>query len=251
MSKQQWWFRVEPISRLDRIRICDNGEPLVHLAEACKELLLAPRPGRPETRYARATVAQMLNRAQSFLPPGHRLLVFDAYRSAAGQQLLYERITARLRAEHPDWPLAVLRREANRYVHPPHAKTPPPHSTGGAVDLTIVGPDGRPLGMIAPFRDPENDTAVGMGLLQDRPTSPYAYFPDLAHTNSPRINEIARRNRKILIDAMTAAGFTNYPGEWWHWSYGDSGWALRTDRDTAIYGQVEEASLHLQALRGS
>lgn len=239
MSGKQRRFHSESISQLDRIRICDNGEPLVHLAEACPKLLLAPRPDRPETRYVRATVARMLNQAQSFLPLGYKLLIFDAYRSAAGQELLYERITARLRAAHPDWPLAVLRREANRYVHPPHAKTPPPHSSGGAVDLTVIGPDGRPLDMIAPFRDPENEAAVGMGLLSNHPTSPYARFPDLAHTYSPRINEIARRNRRILIDAMKAAGFTNYPGEWWHWSYGDSGWALRTGRKTAIYGRVD------------
>ncbi len=235
-SKRQ---RTESITQLNRIPIVECGEPLVHLAEVCPKLLLAPRPGRPETRYVRATVARLLNRAQELLPSGHRLLIFDAYRSAAGQELLYERILARLRAEHPNWPLAVLHREANRYVHPPHAKTPPPHSTGGAVDLTVVGPDGRPLGMIAPFRDPENEAAVGMGLLNARETSPYARFPDLAYTDSPRINEIARENRRILIDAMTAAGFTNYPGEWWHWSYGDSGWALRTGRKTALYGRVD------------
>ena len=238
MRQAKRW-RTESITQLHRIKIVECDEPLVHLAEVCPKLLLAPRPGRPETRYVRATVANMLNRAQELLPPGHRLLVFDAYRSADGQELLYERITARLRAEHPDWPVAVLRREANRYVHPPHAKTPPPHSTGGAVDLTVVGPDGRPLDMITPFRDPENEAAVGMGLLQDNNISPYARFPDLAHTDSPRVNEIARWNRQLLIDVMTAIGFTNYPGEWWHWSYGDSGWALRTGRDTAIYGRGE------------
>lgn len=238
MSRGRQRFLSESITQLDRIHIRECGEPLVHLAKACPKLLLAPRPGKPETRYIRATVAEMLNRAQGLLPAGYRLLIFDAYRSATGQELLYERITARLRAEHPDWPLAVLRREANRYVHPPHAKTPPPHSTGGAVDLTVVGPDGRPLDMIAPFRDPENEAAVGMGLLNARETSPYARFPDLAHTDTPRIHESARRNRRLLIDVMTAVGFTNYPGEWWHWSYGDSGWALRTGRDTAIYGRV-------------
>jgi hypothetical protein len=25
---------------------------------------------------------------------------------------------------------------------------------------------------------------------------------------------------------------TNFPGEWWHWSWGEPGWALRTGRES-------------------
>jgi D-alanyl-D-alanine dipeptidase len=54
------------------------------------------------------------------------------------------------------------------------------------------------------------------------------------------LSEESRRNREILIRLMSGAGFTNYLGEWWHWSYGEPGWALRTGRDTAIYGPLED-----------
>jgi D-alanyl-D-alanine dipeptidase len=47
-------------------------------------------------------------------------------------------------------------------------------------------------------------------------------------------------NRRVLGEAMAAAGFTNYLGEWWHWSYGEPGWALRTGREAAIYGPLED-----------
>lgn len=46
----------------------------------------------------------------------------------------------------------------------------------------------------------------------------------------------ARRNRDLLAAALDAAGFINYPAEWWHWSYGDRYWAFQTSRETALYG---------------
>jgi len=44
------------------------------------------------------------------------------------------------------------------------------------------------------------------------------------------------RNRRLLVDAMTGAGFVNYEHEWWHYSYGDRYWAFTTGADTALYG---------------
>ncbi len=46
------------------------------------------------------------------------------------------------------------------------------------------------------------------------------------------------KNRKILRDAMTSAGFVYYPGEWWHYCYGDRMWAVYTGRDECFYGPV-------------
>jgi D-alanyl-D-alanine dipeptidase len=36
---------------------------------------------------------------------------------------------------------------------------------------------------------------------------------------------------------LTAVGMVNYPTEWWHWSYGDRYWALRTGVPNALHGQ--------------
>lgn len=43
------------------------------------------------------------------------------------------------------------------------------------------------------------------------------------------------RNRQLLVDVMTSAGFVNYGHDWWHYSYGDRYWAYATGSDTAIY----------------
>jgi len=37
---------------------------------------------------------------------------------------------------------------------------------------------------------------------------------------------------------MPARGFTNYAGEWWHFSYGDKEWAKYYGEQAAIYEQV-------------
>jgi D-alanyl-D-alanine dipeptidase len=42
---------------------------------------------------------------------------------------------------------------------------------------------------------------------------------------------------------MSRAGFTNYPKEYWHWSYGDVMWAELNNKNTAIYGVIENINL--------
>jgi D-alanyl-D-alanine dipeptidase len=53
-----------------------------------------------------------------------------------------------------------------------------------------------------------------------------------------RLPKAARRNRNMLIRLMSGFGFANYRREWWHWSYGDWGWAL-ANRRKPIYGPCE------------
>ncbi|MGH3405479.1 MAG: M15 family metallopeptidase [Streptosporangiaceae bacterium] len=47
-----------------------------------------------------------------------------------------------------------------------------------------------------------------------------------------------RRHRGLLGDVMDAAGFINYPAEWWHWSYGDRYRAFQAGRATTRYGPL-------------
>ena len=50
---------------------------------------------------------------------------------------------------------------------------------------------------------------------------------------------IARQNRDIMSSALTKVGFVNYPGEYWHWSYGDRYWAYHAREKEALYGTIE------------
>jgi D-alanyl-D-alanine dipeptidase len=43
-------------------------------------------------------------------------------------------------------------------------------------------------------------------------------FDARAHTATPGLSEKERANRQTLVSAMKAAGFSNYPLEWWHFT---------------------------------
>lgn len=216
---------IEPISELNQIKIRDNSEPLVELNGFDPHIVVLPdwRTNEPQQLFARKTVAHMLKKAARLLPEGYKLGVFSAYRSLEEQQQIYKRVYRRMKRRYPQAPKNVLRRLTNRFVHPPDIKTPPGHSTGGAIDLTLLGPDGHELDMTSPYKW----------------RTPKARAVAATYANG--LSQEARKNRELLIRVMTQAGFTNYAGEWWHWSYGDSCWAWRLGRTTAIYGAARDS----------
>ena len=203
----------EPVAAIDAVPIRENGEPLVDLGKAAPEIEVRDCPA-----LARRTVVELLRKAERLLPEGYRLKVKTAHRSLEHQREMYDGLLRQLAHKHPDWPNSRLRREANKFLAPPDAKHPPGHTTGGAVDVAIVGTDGKELDM--------------RSSIPGRQTEGMTTLPTYSRNASPR----AAKNRQMLVDAMSAAGFSNYPGEWWHWSYGDSAWALRTGHPYAVYG---------------
>ena len=108
---------------------------------------------------------------------------------------------------HPDQPAEALEEAAACYVTPPSRArdAPPPHLTGGAVDLTLGDGDGRPLDLGTDF-----DAFV--------PAAGARALEDLAVP--------ARDRRRLLFWTMSAQGFTAYREEWWHFDLGDQFWGL-------------------------
>jgi zinc D-Ala-D-Ala dipeptidase len=202
--------------RVLRIAITDNGEPLVDLRGTAP---LAVDHARADVQQlsdnpfqVRAGVAERLGRAQTSLPGGYQLQIKEGWRPVWVQQRIWELCLDRLRASRPELSEEQLKRENARFVAPPGIA--PPHSTGGAVDVVLLR-DGRSADMGWGFNQP------GAG----------------SSTAAPMTGE-ARHHREILAAAMNAAGFINYPAEWWHWSYGDRYWAFQTARDTTRYGPL-------------
>ncbi|MBP6963381.1 MAG: methyltransferase domain-containing protein [Armatimonadetes bacterium] len=208
--------RPEPVRAIDAVPIRENGEPLVSLEEAAPEIELREKPA-----WGRKTVVEMLLRANAMLPSGHHLKVNTLLRTLDRQREVYARITSEIQEKHPEWPKSRLRREINKFLAPPDAKHPPGHTTGGAVDVTIVGPEGCELDMVSSL-DGEEKPFLATMPLYSRKATPHA-----------------ARNRQMLADVMASAGFSSYPGEWWHYSYGDSAWAVRTGAPCALYGAAE------------
>jgi zinc D-Ala-D-Ala dipeptidase len=208
----------EPAGELARVPVRECGEPLVDFLKACPGLILA----QPIFEYTRATlvrqgVAERLNQAMAALPKGFRLGIVEGWRPMYVQRRMWLTSWIRFQNLHPEWSEVQRKRVVNRFVAPPDAKAAPPHSTGGAVDVYLVDESGERLDHSSPFEvfDPKNYPAHVKGL-----------------------SETAQRHRRILREAMLEGGLTNYPSEWWHWSYGDQGWAYRGGEPHAVYGRI-------------
>jgi D-alanyl-D-alanine dipeptidase len=196
----------------------DDGDPLVDLRDV-PDLLLDERAADPAGAYAwlRLTVVDRLLDAQRRLPPGLRLLVVEGYRPLDTQAEIFAGYSGELRRLHPGWSEDRLHVETCKFVAPVQVA---PHSTGGAFDLTLCTADGA---------------EQGMGTVLD--ATPEA-SGNACFTSALHISGTARRNRRALGGALSAAGFVNYPTEWWHWSYGDRYWALLTGAPRTRFGPV-------------
>ncbi|MFN2522809.1 MAG: M15 family metallopeptidase [Mycobacteriales bacterium] len=166
----------------------------------------------------REGVAERLAVAAGELPRGVRLVLAEGYRPLQQQNGYFDMYSGALAAEHPDWSAARLRVAASRFVAPPELA---PHVTGAAVDVLLVDGDGRDLDLGTPLNSSPEETH------------------EACFTAATGISSAARTYRRLLIEAMAAAGFVNYPTEWWHWSFGDRYWAAVTGAVAARYGPVD------------
>ncbi len=209
----------EPVTDLRKVKILESGDPLVDYRKLFPDLGVAsPVFVYERAFYARLGLAQRLAEANELLlRRGYRLSVLECWRPPHIQRRMYRSTWLRFATKHPEWSETKLRRVVNRFTAPMNDRVPPPHSTGGAVDLWLETSDGFELEHRAPF---------------DRFDS--ACYPFAAKG----LTDEARRHRDLLAEAILPTGITNYPSEYWHWSFGDQGWAYRGGHDSAMYGVV-------------
>ncbi|WP_218577754.1 M15 family metallopeptidase [Phytohabitans rumicis] len=207
--------------RIAAVPVRDRGEPLVDL-RTVGELEVDDLQADPDGWYARvrAGVAERLRTAQRALPAGYRLVVVEGYRPPELQRRYFDEHVARLTERYGGLPARLVRERASAYIAPPEVA---PHPTGGAVDVTLRGPDGSLcwLGTEVNASPEDSDGAC--------------------YTDAPNICARSSANRATLRAAMAAGGFVNYPTEWWHWSYGERYWAFVTGAASARYGPLAPA----------
>ncbi|BFM41052.1 M15 family metallopeptidase [Synechocystis sp. LKSZ1] len=230
------------------VPIQDCGEPLlpidlstIALTDPPPYLQLGADYQGQSPYVLRQGVLQALARAQTHLSqqaPGWKLLIFDAYRPLAVQQFMVDYTLAQLqqakglgsRALSPQERQQLLQEVYQVWAMPsPDSATPPPHSTGAAIDLTLMDAQGQIVDM-------------GGDIDELSPRS----LPDY-YANSPDPQALAyQQHRNLLNQAMEAAGFLRHPEEWWHFSLGDQLWAWlynqRHPQSSVIarYGRVAE-----------
>ena len=183
--------------------------------------------------YLRSMVLESLKSAQNYLQnkyEGWKLHIFDAYRPINVQQFMVDYTFSHLTREQGlnSKKLSILeKRNLLNQVYKiwavPSKKytSPPPHSTGAAIDLTLVNSKGCLLDMGCEIDD------------LSKKSHPFYYF----HSKSSM--EIAyNERRETLNNIMSNYGFVRHPNEWWHFSLGDQMWAWQSNRKIAYYGRI-------------
>ncbi len=163
---------------------------LVDLKYACtRNFMNANVYGDIKDGYLRKDAALMLKKASELLKarnPELRLLVVDGCRPRSVQRRMWE---------------IVKGTPMQKYVANPAAASM--HNYGMAVDLTLAAPDG---------------TRLDMG-------TPMDHFGELAQPalearflKAGKLTEDQVKNRRLLRDVMTKAGFQVLSIEWWHFN---------------------------------
>ncbi len=184
--------------------------------------------------FLRQRVLQKLSKAQAHLQtqrPDWRLQIFDAYRPIPVQQFMVDYTFAQL-AQAEGLDPVDLEEETRSHLQEkvlkfwaapsPNPTTPPPHSTGAAVDLTLINAAGEPV-----------DMGSAIDEISAR-SHPEHFAGDSADANAQRYHQ----HRQLLAAAMNSAGFRQHPNEWWHFSWGDQLWAWQARKKAAQYGSA-------------
>jgi D-alanyl-D-alanine dipeptidase len=232
------------------VPIVECHEPLVPLLPSLFSLAqphayaqLGAPYGDRSPFFVRQGVRECLIAAQTALQQTHpdwRLQIFDAYRPIAVQQFMVEHMFHEL-ARAQGLVLADLtstQREAlyqqvyEFWARPSSDPTmPPPHSTGGAVDVTLVDKWGNPVEMGSPIDE----------------LSLRSYPNHFAGSSDARDAQF-HQHRERLNAVMALAGFKRHPNEWWHFCYGDQLWAWLMQQEhpetawVARYGAVSPST---------
>lgn len=195
--------------------------------------------GKVSPFFIRCGVLERLRGAQRSLrqrKPDWNLKIFDGFRPMRVQRYLVDlefEKRKKARKIEGDEISVELREEIFREIYQIFAKPDDdpraitPHSTGGAVDVTLVDASGE---------------EVAMGSEID--AYPPLCLPSHFQSSSSREEMLFHEHRRLLEEIMTQNGFRRLPQEWWHFSYGDPGWAVLhslaiNQTVPAVYGRIE------------
>jgi D-alanyl-D-alanine dipeptidase len=223
----------------NKIPIKDNGDKLIPIPSCFKFLdphpyshLGAPYKDKTSIWKLREEVVNRLLKVNDYLisKSSFNLLIYDSWRPLEVQEFMFKRAFL-LECEKSNIDISfeniksypsILKKIEKFWAYPSHdTKCPPPHSTGGALDVCLSDKDGN---------------LVEMGSMvdqMDETSNPYFYANI---KNEEAIIWNSRRN--LLREIMTKFGFVQHPNEWWHFSYGDQLWAWKNKKANALYGKI-------------
>ena len=224
----------------NQIPIIDNTEQLISIDKYFKIInphpyykLGAPYKDKNKIWCLREGVVDKLinaNRLLKTINNNYSLIIYDAWRPIEVQSFMFNHA---LQNEFNSKGLNISTDEINNYpellkkvekfwAYPDtNKKYPPPHSTGGAIDLTIIDNSGDLIDMGCEIDNMDGKSA-----------------PDFYKNSASKDGVLWNRRRNLLKRVMCDSGFSQHPNEWWHFSYGDQLWAWKNDYKKAIYGRI-------------
>ena len=213
---------VLPRSAWDNITITENGEQLVSVEQTDRLKLNLIKKDYTPSFFVRESIKEKIIKISNSLPHGINLVLIEGYRSTASQKYEWDRVYNDLKDSFPN----LSDDEINKKVGLLVAKPLPlaNHHCGGAIDVTLCSNDGTLFDM-------------GTGYISEiKNMEEKQYIPMFAD----RLTQEQQSNRTLLREAMEKEGFVWYPGEWWHYCYGDRMWAVYTNKKESFYGPIEK-----------
>lgn len=203
------------IDELDRLKV-DLQYPKMGFVNSVKKA------------YMRKSAYKILLKALDILPKEYGFKILDVWRPFALQKELFVKYSNKI---IKDFKLENLSNDEQlnfitQFIAVPieDRNFPPMHTTGGAIDLTLIDSDGEELDLGVKFDE----------------------FTEKANTDyyeKNQINEEVKLNRRLLFNSMTLAGFTNLSSEIWHYDYGDKNWASYSNKKNLYKGIFEKEEI--------
>ena len=224
----------------NKIPIKESGDKLIAIPSYFKFIephpylsLGAPYQDEKQIWKLRAEVVNRLIKVNDYLASKNNsfcLLIYDSWRPLEVQEFMFKKafvleckklnIDTSLK-DMQSYPL-IIKKVEKFWAYPSfNDKYPPPHSTGGALDVGLSDKDGNLIEM-------------GSNIDQMDETSK----PDFYENSEDNDSIVWNSRRNLLKEIMTKFGFAQHPHEWWHFSYGDQLWAWQCKKAYAFYGKI-------------
>ena len=224
----------------NEIPIEENKDKLIAIPNCFKFIsphpyydLGAPYKGKGSIWKLREGVVKRLIKVNDFLKLKNNsfwLLIYDSWRPVEVQEFMFNR-AFRSECKKLDldpsvknmelYPL-VKKKVEKFWAYPSFdERCPPPHSTGGALDITLADEYGNIIDM-------------GSDIDQMDDKSKPDFYKNIKSDEAIIWND--RRN--LLKEIMVKYEFVQHPNEWWHFSYGDQLWAWKNKKPNALYGKI-------------
>ena len=223
------------------IPIVDNNEKLMLIPGGIDFIkphpylaLGAPYKSRRRIWSLREGVVSRLIKANNYLQTIHKnysLILYDSWRPIEVQSYMFflafenecKRRGLKVQSNEINSYPDIIKAVEKFWAYPSFDnKCPPPHSTGGAIDLAITDSSGELIDMGCEIDNMDESAS-----------------PDFYKDRNSKESIIWDDRRKLLRKVMQEFEFVQHPNEWWHFSFGDQLWAWTSQNSNAIYGKID------------